>query len=619
MYTIPDDYMRLATAKTRKLSIRMETITIDVSPDAAEGSAIKRNLYYDGDGIISLKIVQGQTNGGFTIGNTVCATLTATLTNDVKLITPGESKSSSIWISVRFLDGETPTEWHMLGWFQVDTIKKGIYNQTITGYDSMNTHNKYWMSWQNFPVTISDILKRIIPNEKFALINDATIKTEPVYDFTDDGEKISYTDREILGFIASLNGGNICKDGYTGDYRITVPQKTNYTIPPDGVISQTAEETKYNIKSIVWETPGVQASLDPNYNPGTVAFSNPFDVENPVTVLTNISRVLKGITYDAITIKKQGTGFFQLGDIVDYQAYDGTVYTMLIQGIVYEISGGGFTETLYSPAKSNYTQSYEGRRSDANDGGTISDRIINNRYTEIVAGDFMRDGSFAVHEAAGINFYSRLSSPLIPYRPSAVKEKLPYASIGISNLNGDSGTQFEIIHFTEYGLDANGYLTKYFNRIRFDREHLWYDTYSPYNSKSVDLLGSVQKDYVDAQDEAYLEKSKEYSAGAISSHNTDESAHAFIQNKISSVQNSVTSAWSSIRAVENRVSELETGGTGGGYYTTKIAFGEGGFDLTFADKNGKETVNSFTVTEKNGKITKITNATAGREIEVTYE
>ncbi|MBD5112138.1 MAG: hypothetical protein HDT42_06315 [Ruminococcaceae bacterium] len=108
---------------------------------------------------------------------------------------------------------------------------------------------------------------------------------------------------------------------------------------------------------------------------------------------------------------------------------------------------------------------------------------------------------------------------------------------------------------------------------------------------------------------------EEYVTNAISSHNTDESAHAFIQNKIRSVQNS-------IHVVENRVSELESGGTSnpsGGYYTTKIAFNERGFDLTFADRNGKETVNSFTVTEKNGKITKITNTTAGREIEVTYE
>lgn len=99
---------------------------------------------------------------------------------------------------------------------------------------------------------------------------------------------------------------------------------------------------------------------------------------------------------------------------------------------------------------------------------------------------------------------------------------------------------------------------------------------------------------------------------AISAHNTDESAHSYIQGKIRSVQNS-------IHEVEDKVSALESGGTGGGYYTTKIAFKEGGFDLTFANKNGEETVNEFTIEETNGRITKITNVTAGREIEVTYE
>ncbi|MDE7398295.1 MAG: hypothetical protein K2N06_02090 [Oscillospiraceae bacterium] len=240
------------------------------------------------------------------------------------------------------------------------------------------------------------------------------------------------------------------------------------------------------------------------------------------------------------------------------------------------------------------------------------DRITDHKYTEIIAGDCMRDGSFAVNEAAGINFYSRLSSHPIPYRPSAITEKLPYASIGISDLNGDSGTQFEITHFTEYGLDANGSLIKYYNRIRFDRGHLLYEVHSPYDSKTIDLFGSVQKDYVDAQDESYFEQSKKHSDDAISSHNTDESAHSYIQGKIRSVQNS-------IHEVENRVSDLESGGTGGGYYTTKIAFKEGGFALTFENQNGDELVNEFMVTESGGNITKITNITAGKEIEVTYE
>ena len=55
-----------------------------------------------------------------------------------------------------------------------------------------------------------------------------------------------------------------------------------------------------------------------------------------------------------------------------------------------------------------------------------------------------------------------------------------------------------------------------------------------------------------------------------------------------------------------------------GTYTKKIAFKDGGFDLTFAGSGG-DTVNSFAVTtDSSGRITKINNTTAGRSIDVTY-
>lgn len=54
-------------------------------------------------------------------------------------------------------------------------------------------------------------------------------------------------------------------------------------------------------------------------------------------------------------------------------------------------------------------------------------------------------------------------------------------------------------------------------------------------------------------------------------------------------------------------------------YTKKIAFKSGGFDLTFSGTSGDVT-NEFAVTEdSSGNITKITNTTAGRDIEVTYD
>ncbi len=53
-------------------------------------------------------------------------------------------------------------------------------------------------------------------------------------------------------------------------------------------------------------------------------------------------------------------------------------------------------------------------------------------------------------------------------------------------------------------------------------------------------------------------------------------------------------------------------------YTSKVAFNEKGFDLTFRTTNGLTYTNKFSVTEKDGKITQITNKDAGRSISVTY-
>lgn len=54
-------------------------------------------------------------------------------------------------------------------------------------------------------------------------------------------------------------------------------------------------------------------------------------------------------------------------------------------------------------------------------------------------------------------------------------------------------------------------------------------------------------------------------------------------------------------------------------YTTAIHFTDTGFDLTF-NSSGGTFLNTFTVTEDSaGNITKITNETAGRGIDVTYD
>ena len=70
--------------------------------------------------------------------------------------------------------------------------------------------------------------------------------------------------------------------------------------------------------------------------------------------------------------------------------------------------------------------------------------------------------------------------------------------------------------------------------------------------------------------------------------------------------------------VTQRTVRNSSGGISG-VYTKKIAFTAGGFDLTFAGSGG-DVLNSFAITEdESGNITGITNTTAGRSIEVTYD
>lgn len=70
--------------------------------------------------------------------------------------------------------------------------------------------------------------------------------------------------------------------------------------------------------------------------------------------------------------------------------------------------------------------------------------------------------------------------------------------------------------------------------------------------------------------------------------------------------------------VTQRTVRNSSGGISG-VYTKKIAFTAGGFDLTFAGSGG-DVLNSFAVTEDDsGNITGITNTTADRSIEVTYD
>ena len=70
----------------------------------------------------------------------------------------------------------------------------------------------------------------------------------------------------------------------------------------------------------------------------------------------------------------------------------------------------------------------------------------------------------------------------------------------------------------------------------------------------------------------------------------------------------------------NNQTKAEAGTKKESSYMTKIDFKKGGFDLTFMNSDGTETVNKFDISEDaTGNITQIYNKTAKRRIDVTYD
>lgn len=354
MYEVTQDYLDKATAAGRVYSLR-----VDIG-EVVDGAVVDKAQYLGGVGVLSLKIVRGQTTGGFSLGGTVCAQLSATFTNDVDV-----RVKDRLQVYVRFGSGDDVTAWRGLGWFYVDSVKQGLYSKSVTAYDAMLRLEKNYKSKLTYPAKTSDVLNEISDqtninlSSSLSLINDATIETIPQTDKSKDGEQKYYTRRAMLGYIAATNAGEAYIDV---DFKINfaMPTETGYTIEAASVISQTIDDTDFMVDGIVWNKSGISYSLNDDFAENTVELTNPLEYTSEEQILHSLETKLVGLSYSSITLKKQGTGIFQLGDLVDYAALDGTVYTMLVMGIVYDFSNGFFSETLYSLAKSASQQEYAG-------------------------------------------------------------------------------------------------------------------------------------------------------------------------------------------------------------------------------------------------------------------
>lgn len=440
-------------------------------------------------------------------------------------------------------------------------------------------------------------------------------------------------DENILTFKRHRYDGNM-----KNEREITAPERQNIEFTDTRTYCTYLLAYSGDEQKIYTEKVDYNESWDPQYiNPGCVSLpKNPLVARLTTEEQDQINKAIQHYTTHPIRyIKMTGNVDFAL-ELLDVVAFTGgtidirkkiiapvTEIRWKYRGIgtiicnqipEYSDKSGEETETLHSsPAKMTARNSSQNSAAYSpvisqrdkelaalgKDARTIPDRIITTQIGH---------GAYSISALTVENFYTETTSGTVSglsgYMRGGTK---PYFMLGM-----DYNSSLSLVCM--YSNNDWATLEIAPGRLRY-RSYQARTDGEDYNIE-LDLLnggsGGVEKEYVDAQDESYFEKSKKYTDNAV---NTVADSVTQLGNSLTTTNNKVQTNTTDIAELRGDLNELQSEYA----YTTGIAFKSGGFALTFADKNGETFVNEFEVTETNGKITKIANKTAGKEITVTYE
>lgn len=315
--------------------------------------------YYGTNKIVSAVVDIGTKSGGIQVGNAFCGKLTLLLLDGVEI-----HQSDRIIMRVGFYKADgSRSEEISLGWYYVDTVKKsnGIY--TVTAYDKMLRAHKNYNSKLTYPAKMSAVLLELCDlldvnlASDFAIPYDGTISEKPAKGTDSDGNTIYYTRREMLSYLASAMGGNFFFDA-GGHLQLTRFATVEDSFAAANSIEADISDDSYSVNGIVWTLGGVTYSRNDEDTNGIMEFENPLTFYPKEPVQHAIEERVTGLNYHEATIKRQGCGWFELGDIVAAYRADGTSAPILVTGLSYSIADGGFTEKIYSSARSSSQDNY---------------------------------------------------------------------------------------------------------------------------------------------------------------------------------------------------------------------------------------------------------------------
>lgn len=294
---------------------------------------IGNNVYTNID-IINISIEDVQPSDGFTIGAAVSKSLELTLSTNNTIYS-----NSKVKLEIGLNIGST-FEYILIGNFHIEDIISTDYSTKLTCYDNMIKFEKPYFS--NLGKTSS--LKNIV-NELATITGVEFTGSLPSYNLN---KLEGFTCREILGFVASICGGNayITRDG---KFTIKTPATIDYSITSDNYIDLKSEEDLYKVGAITCKANDKELTKGTLSNSSMeIIFENPWVTES---ILTNIYNKLKGFEFIGYSMKWQGDFSLDVGDIISITDTKGNTRQVPIfsQKLTYN---GGLTSEIGAKGES---------------------------------------------------------------------------------------------------------------------------------------------------------------------------------------------------------------------------------------------------------------------------
>jgi hypothetical protein len=284
-----------------------------------------------------------QPSDGFMIGATTSQILDLTLLNKGDMV----YGTSTIKVEIGLKIGNT-IEYIPMGIYNIDDIEKTDYTIKITAFDNMMKFEKNFISNLGDTLTLQQVV-----NELVRITGVQFIGTLPSYSV----KKLEgFSCREILGYVASLCGGNaiITRDG---KFTIVTPKDNSYSIGTSNYFDYKREETKYKIGKISCQSgEEILSKGSIGVDSMELQFENPW-VNN--TILTDIYTKLNGFEYLGYSMKWQGDPSLDVGDIVTITDKKGVLrkHPILSQKFTYT---GGLTAEMGAKGENKNKNEFSG-------------------------------------------------------------------------------------------------------------------------------------------------------------------------------------------------------------------------------------------------------------------